>query len=229
VEKEASEYSFAVGTAFFVQVEEEQNIDLTSVKETRGFLAPARNGRSYDEFRLSMMDEEATMVADQLWVSASDDATGEYVIGRDLLKMGTPTEAKVAQMWAINNNMTLCDIEMPLVNNTAKCDLGLYAPQAGSYWLAIDKAPEDAMLYLTHNDKVIWDLTISPYLFDLDKGTTKGYGLRMAVKKTPAIMTDFDEAETEGQTMRKVIIDDKVYIVTPEGKMYDIIGKGIKF
>ena len=230
VEREAAEYTYSVGTAFFVQVDEEtEQIDLTSVIETRGFLAPARNGRSYDEFRLSMMDEEATMVADQLWVSASEEATGEYVIGHDLVKMGTPTSAKVAQMWTKNNGLMLCDIEMPLVNNTAKCELGLYAPQAGSYWLAIDKAPEDATLYLTHNDKVIWDLTISPYLFDLDKGTTEGYGLRMAVKKNPAIMTGFDEAETEGQTMRKVLIDDKVYIITPEGKMYDIIGKGIKF
>ena len=230
VEREAAEYTYSVGTAFFVQVDEEtEQIDLTSVKETRGFLAPSRNGRSYDEFRLSMMDEEATMVADQLWVSASEDATGEYVIGHDLVKMGTPTSAKVAQIWTENNGLKLCDIEMPLVNNTAKCGLGLYAPQAGSYWLAIDKAPEDATLYLTHNDKVIWDLTISPYLFDLDKGTTEGYGLRMAVKKNPAIMTGFDEAETEGQTMRKVLIDDKVYIITPEGKMYDIIGKGIKF
>ena len=70
---------------------------------------------------------------------------------------------------------------------------------------------------------------MSPYEFDLTKGTTEGYGLRMAVKKNPAIMTGFDEAETDGQTMRKVLIDDKVYIITPEGKMYDIIGKGINF
>ena len=86
------------------------------------------------------------------------------------------------------------------------------------------------MLYLTYNDEIIWDLTISPYLFDLSKGTTAGYGLRIETKKAPAITTDVEQSEISGQSsVRKVIIDNKVYIVTPDGKMYDVIGKGIKF
>lgn len=232
VGRQANNVTFAVGTSFFIQVEAEQNIKMDTAHATpqKPLLAPSRTGRSVDEFHLSMMDEDASEVMDNLWVSASEDATGEYVIGHDLLKMGTPTSAKVAQMWTENNGLKLCDIEMPLINDNANCALGLFAPKAGNYWFAIDEAPEDATLYLTHNGNIIWDLTISPYLFDLSQGTTEGYGLRIEVKKTPAIMTGVEQSEFSDQSsVRKVIIDNKVYVVTPEGKMYDIVGKGIKF
>ncbi len=228
VQKEASEYTYAVGTAFFVQVPEEQNVDLTTVSETRGFLAPRREGRTTDEFRLVLEAEDAEYAADRLWVSASEEATGEYVIGRDLLKMGTPTQAKVAQMWSTNNGLTLCDIEMPLVNNEANCVLGLYAPKAGIYELTVDRAPEDASLYLTYNGEVIWDLTASPYVFDLAKGTTEGYGLRIAAR-APQIATGVDETNADSKSVRKVLINNTIYIITPEGKMYDAVGKGVKF
>ena len=144
--------------------------------------------------------------------------------------MGTLDAANIARMWTSKGGHNLCAVNATLSNNQANTPLSLYAPQAGSYWFAIDKAPEDATLYLTHNGNIIWDLTISPYLFDLSKGTTTGYGLRIEVKKTPAIMTGVEQSEFSDQSsVRKVIIDNKVYVVTPEGKMYDIVGKGIKF
>ncbi len=227
VELEANDYTYAVGTAFFVQVDEETDIDLTSVSETRGFLAPTSERRTVDEFRLALTAEDATYVADRLWVSASEEATGEYVIGRDLLKMGTPTSAKVAQMWTVSNGQNLCDLEMPLVGNNASTPLNLYAPQAGTYEIAVEKSPEDASLYLTKNDRVIWNLSMSPYELDLTKGTTEGYGLRIVADRQTT--TDVENAETENGSVRKVLIDDKIYIVTQDGKMYDIVGKSVKY
>ena len=228
MEREAADYTYAVGTAFFVQVDEAKNIDLTTVAEQRAFLAPARERRSVEEFRLALTEEGIANVADYMWISASEEATGEYVIGRDLLKMGTPTSSKVAQMWSTNNGLTLCDIEMPLVYNEANCTLGLYAPKAGMYELTVDRAPEDADLYLTYNGEVIWDLTASPYVFDLAKGTTEGYGLRIAAR-APQIATGVDETNADSKSVRKVVINDKIYLITPEGKMYDIIGKSVKY
>ncbi len=228
MEREAADYTYAVGTAFFVQVDEAKNIDLTIVAEQRAFLAPARERRSVEEFRLALTEEGIANVADYMWISASEEATGEYVIGRDLLKMGTPTSSKVAQMWSTNNGLTLCDIEMPLVYNEANCTLGLYAPKAGMYELTVDRAPEDADLYLTYNGEVIWDLTASPYVFDLAKGTTEGYGLRIAAR-APQIATGVDETNADSKSVRKVVINDKIYLITPEGKMYDIVGKSVKY
>ena len=229
VERDADEYTYAVGTAFFVQVDEEKEIDLTAVEATRGFLAPARyEGRTFDEFRLALTAEEANNVADYLWVSASEEATGDYVIGRDLIKMGTPTNAKVAQMWTTNNGLTLCDIEMPLIANKANTNVSFFAPQSGLYEIAVERAPEDATLYLTKNGKVVWNLSMNPCELNLEKGTTEGYGLRIVAREqTP---TDIENVDSfGGENVRKVMIDNVIYIVTPEGKMYDIIGKSVKY
>ena len=229
VERDADEYTYAVGTAFFVQVDEEKEIDLTAVEATRGFLAPARyEGRTFDEFRLALTAEDANNVADYLWVSASEEATGDYVIGRDLIKMGTPTNAKVAQMWTTNNGLTLCDIEMPLIANKANTNVSFFAPQSGLYEIAVERAPEDATLYLTKNGKVIWNLSMNPCEMNLEKGTTEGYGLRIVAREqTP---TDIENVDSfGGENVRKVMIDNVIYIVTPEGKMYDIIGKSVKY
>ena len=75
---------------------------------------------------------------------------------------------------------------------------------------------------------MIWDLTASPYVFDLAKGTTDGYGLRIAAR-APQIATGIEETNADSQSVRKVLINNTIYIITPEGKMYDAVGKGVKF
>ncbi len=227
VERDAADYTYAVGTAFFVQVKEPKTIDLTAVSETRGFLAPMRENKVTDEFRLALIEEGQTAVADHLWVSANEEANGEYVIGRDLLKMGTPTNAKVAQMWASRNEMILCDAEMPLIGNEANVNVSFFAPKNGVYTIGIEKAPEDANLYLTYNDQVIWDLTLGAYTLELAKGTTTGYGLRIEAR-TPQVATGIESTATDTNSARKVLINNTLYIVTPEGKMYDAVGKSVK-
>lgn len=227
VERDAADYTYAVGTAFFVQVKEPKTIDLTTLSETRGFLAPMRENKVTDEFRLALIEEGQTAVADHLWVSANEEANGEYVIGRDLLKMGTPTNAKVAQMWATRNEMILCDAEMPLIGNEANVNVSFFAPKNGVYTIGIEKAPEDANLYLTYNDQVIWDLTLGAYTLELAKGTTTGYGLRIEAR-TPQVATGIESTATDTNSARKVLINNTLYIVTPEGKMYDAVGKSVK-
>ncbi len=230
VQRDADEYTYAVGTAFFVQVDEEKGVDLTAVNEHRGFLAPAHyQGRTFDEFRLALTAEGANDAADHLWVSASEEATGEYVIGHDLVKMGTPTSAKVAQMWCARNNINLCDIEMPLVANKAQTPLSIFAPKAGLYEIAVERTPEDATLYLTYNGRAIWNLSMSAYEFDLEQGTTEGYGLRIVASEQTTTDIENGGLLNDENGVRKVMIDDVIYIVTPEGKMYDIVGKGVKF
>lgn len=223
--------TFAVGTAFFIQVPDTVSSvvwNANAATEDRPLYAPKREADNVDEFRLTLRQDQKNDASDVLFFSASEDATYAYVIGRDLVKMSDPTSANKAQMWTTKGGNKLCDIEMPLVNDEANCTLGLYSPKAGSYELKIDKAPQDAELYLTYNDNVIWDLTSSPYVFDLSMGTTTGYGLRIQARG-PQIATGVDSADADGQAMRKVIIDNKVYIITPEGKMYDIVGKSVKY
>jgi hypothetical protein len=230
VQKDVADYTYAVGTAFFVQVGADQNVDLTAVTETREFLAPQRNGRTTDEFRLAFASEDAANTADHLWFSASEDASDAYVIGHDLMKMGTPTESKVAQMWTTKNGKMLCDIEAALVNDNATAPLSLYAPKSGEYELAIEREPENATLYLTYNENVIWDLTASPYVLELEKGTTEGYGLRLEMNRAPQITTGVENGGTfNGENgARKVVIDNMMYIITPNGEIFSVMGKKVK-
>lgn len=228
VTREADDYNFAVGTSFFMQVDGEQTIQFDAAGN-RPLMAPGREGRNINEFRLSLTEEDAAYTADQLWFSASEDATDAYVIGHDLLKFGDPKSAKQAQMWVVKGGKVLCDAEVTMVNNNASSPLMLFAPHDGQYTLAVDKAPEDAMLYLTYNDRIIWNLSYAPYAFDLTKGTTEGYGLRIVA--TAQITTDLenDGLMNNADGVRKVIIDNMIYLVMPDGKMYDITGKSVKY
>ena len=220
---------FAVGTSFFLQVDvDKKPISFVTAEAALPFLAPARERRTTDEFRLALTAENADSPSDRLWVSASEEATGEYVVGHDLLKMGTPSEAKVAQMWAKNEANRLCDIEMPMTTGKAKCELGLFAPQEANYTLSVEKMPDDAMLYLTYNGRPIWNLTYAPYTFDLTQGFTDGYGLQISVKDAPQVTTGVDDVQDGDIRNTKVIIDNKMFVITPQGAMYDATGKKIQ-
>lgn len=227
---DADEKAYAVGTAFFVQADANMGtIDLTTTDGTKALRAPKYEVRELEEFRLTLTAEGDDRYADRMWVSASDDATGEYVIGHDLLKMGTPKNAKVAQMWTVSNDLRLCDIEMPLINDMSQCPLMFFAPNALTYEIAVDQAPEDATLYLTYNDRIIWSLSASPYTIDLEKGMTEGYGLRIVARHhSPSVATGMDELNVDQDGNRKVLIDNMLYIITPEGAMYSVTGEKVK-
>ena len=221
--------TFAVGTAFFIQVEAAGNVGWTAAVATEGrpLYAPRYEAEEVDEFCLQLRKEEETRATDVLYFSASEEATEDYIIGHDLLKMGTPKESKVAQMWTTKGGKALCDIESTLNGNQAFAPLMFYAPTAGSYQLAINKAPEDAMLYLTYNGVAIWALSSSPYTLDLEKGTTEGYGLRLETSNAPQITTGVENTSAEDQA-RKVIIDNTMYIITKEGAIFNATGKKVQ-
>lgn len=223
------ECSFAVGTAYFIQAPNSESA-VTYTPQSSKLIAPRRAAVTKNsEFKLTLMREGTSIAADRLYVGATEESVNEYEIGRDLSKCGNPTEAKVAQVWVNAYGMQLCDIDMPLKSNKANCGLGLYAPQSGTYSIEIEAAPEDATLYLTYNNRVIWNLSMSPYEIELNQGTTEGYGLRIvADAQTPTDLENVNSFNSE-DGVRKVLIDDKIYMITPEGAIYDVLGKGVKY
>lgn len=222
------EYTYVVGSTYFIQaLEANQEITYTHSGANHTLRAPKRAAAAVSEFALSLTNE-AQSEMDRLYVGASEDALEVYEAGRELTKFAAPTEARVAQVWASAYGLQLCDIDMPMSGNEADCALGLYAPKAGQYTLYIKNEVEDADLFLTYNGEIIWDLTASPYVFDLAKGTTEGYGLRIAAR-APQIATGVDETNADSKSVRKVLINNTIYLITPEGKMYDIVGKSAKY
>ena len=227
--QEAHNYSIAVGTSFFMQVDEVKTITLDTAKNNDRFMAPARYRSAIEKFSMSLVPADEDKAVDHLWVGANEEASEAYVIGEDVLKMGTLTEANVARMWTTKGGHNLCAVNAAMSNDQASTPLSLFAPKAGQYTLTIDEAPEDASLYLTYKNNIVWNLSMSPFTFDLTQGTTEGFGLRL-VADAPKVTTDIEQSEISDQpSVRKVLIDNKVYIVTPEGKMYDIVGKSVKY
>lgn len=221
-----SEYTYVVGSAYFVQAPSAAaEISYTHNGENHTLRAPQRTAEEVSEFALTLRDNKSA-VADRLYISANEEALDGYEIGRELTKFGTPTESKVAQVWAnAYDGMKLCDIEMLLENQNAVCELGIYAPQDGNYTLSVDEAPSNGILYLTYNGYAIWNLSYSPYSFELTKGSTEGYGLKLYVN---AVATDIESIQGEGAQCRKIMIDNQIYIVMPNGTMYDITGKKVQ-
>ena len=230
--REAAAYKIAVGMSFFMQVDDKTEVALDEVQSEAkgggGYLAPARESRDVETFRLSLTKEGQNYASDLLWVSASEEATGEYVIGHDLAKMGDLTSSKVARMWAKNNNIDLCDIEMPLVYGQASCELNMYVPEQATYTLAVEQAPEDADLFLTYNGKVIWNLTSSPAEIVLNPGVKTDFGLILKSHNASEIAEGVDNIDVDNHSVRKVLIDNTIYVITPDGAMYDVNGKLIQ-
>lgn len=222
---EANERTFVIGEAFFVQSEETE-LNFTAVSNNNILKAPARASRVIDEFILSLTKEDAEQ--DRLFLSASEDARETYHIGHDLVKFGTPTEAKVAQLWSTAYNEKLCDVELPLRANKAVFDINLFAPKAGTYTLSISQQPTDATLYLTMNNSIIWNLSMSDYEVELPEGTTTNYGLMLrANEEVQQVTTDIEGAEINQSNVSKLIIDGQLYIIR-DGKMFDVQGRRVK-
>jgi hypothetical protein len=222
------DYTYVVGSSFFVQTPAAGKALTYSHPEeiSQPLHAPKRQSITIDEFRLSLFKEDEDGTDDVLYFSASEDATEAYVIGHDLMKFGTPTDAKVAQMWATKGGKKLCDIESTLTNNQASTPLSFFAPSASTYFVALEEAPNGADLYLTYEGNVIWNLSLSPYLIDLNKGTTEGYGLLMEAK-APQVATGTESIQSSAVSVQKIIVNGQVFILR-EGHMYDVTGKNIR-
>ncbi len=227
-------YTFAVGTAFFIQVPENvSSISWTASEASNEhpiYYAPKRDVEETEEFRIALRMDGSEENEDVLFFSASEDAKSSYVIGHDLMKMGNPTEANVAQMWTrkSKSNYNLCDVEMPLVYGEASCPLNIYAPKQATYTLVVEQAPEDAELFLTYYGKVIWNLTSSPAEIVLNAGVKNDFGLILKLHNAPEIAEGVDNIDEDNHSVRKVLIDNTIYVITPDGAMYDVNGKLIR-
>lgn len=221
-----SEAKFVVGCPFFIQATEASILVLeVQPGESEQYYAPRRtsaNQTGVTRVNLSSVDGG---FSDQIYVSATDREQDCYLAGHDLSKAG---ESKIVpQLWVDAYNQKLSVHELAWQGNEAYCAISLYAPQAGEYVLAAKQPTDGTEVYLTYNGQVLWNLTSSEYVLSLEKGTTTAYGLQIV--KTPAITTGVDQIDVKGQTMRKVLMNDKIYVITPEGAMYDVLGKGVKF
>ena len=214
-----------VGEPMFVQVSAPSTVYATPA----GGASPAPYRRALQETtannRFVVELTQAGRLNDRMIVQTAEEKANEYVIGKDLAKMGV--SALNAQMWIDRYDAKLCKNTLALQGEQVEYPLNISAPAAGEYVLSAMQERGNATLYLTRNGEAIWNLTESDYVLHLEKGTAANYGLRVSAK-APQVATGIDEAvvDAQGET-KKVLINNQVFIIRGE-KVYTIDGQMVK-
>lgn len=223
--------NLVVGSAFFIQYNTTNSVSVpVGTTSNNGYLAPKREGRAIENqiFEISLINNLTEELEDNIFLTAREEATNTYEIGRDVAKMSMGT-AKCAQMTIPAYGTQLCAADFPLVNDQAAYPLTISAPADGAYRIELAQAYEDADIFLTLDGRIIWNLSMAPYEVSLTKGTTEGYGL-MLHAKAPEVATGLDQTTSDSSLegrATKVVINEHVYILRG-GQMYDVTGKMVK-
>ena len=215
----ASSAHFTVGTPFFIQAEEDGT--MTMVAETSVSLAPARRAAATVD-KVKVMLGNADYI-DYLYVSASEDATNEYEIGKDLVKMTMTNTPIVPQIFAHAYGTYLCMVNAPMISNEATVALNLYAPAEGEYTLSVEERA-DATVYLLYNGNIVWNLSMGEYPIHLTQGNNAGYSLVVRRENAP---TDVENIFGADEQTEKFIYNGNLYILH-EGKVFDAVGNVLK-
>ena len=216
--KQIAGIAFTVGTPFFVQAAADGAMTIEQKNGSRLY-APARQvAKTTSQYDIHFGNTDYT---DVLYISASEDATNTYQIGKDLVKMTMSSAPVVPQIFAAAYGNMLCAMHAPLSHDEAVFPLNLYAPKAGEYTIAAGEAQGET-LYLMQGDNVVWNLTSGEYTLDLEQGNNNGYSILL---KAPHVTTDFNPVmDTNGELVEKVLLHGNLYIIRG-GKMYDVTGK----
>ena len=209
---------------FFIQVSVTSTLVMCDEPESPG-LAPRRTAANgIEKVNVTFGNEAYT---DNLYISASEDATNQYEIGKDLLKMRVTNTPNVPQIFGKAYGQNLCMVDAQLANNQAIYNLDLYAPAAGTYSISAQQV-EDATLYVTYNGAIIWNLSLGDYEMDLTRGTTTGYGL-LLVAQPNQMPTGVENGELlNGENgVQKILLNGQLYILR-DGHLYDAVGKEMK-
>jgi uncharacterized repeat protein (TIGR02543 family) len=228
-----STQKLVVGQPIFVQVPDKlfelSGGDAATVAVSSSSYSPVRRRakeQALTRYELMLATSDAD-ITDRVIVRMDEEKTeNEYVIGQDLVKMGVSNI--VPQMWINRYEKKMCINTVAGYANTADYPLSIFAPKDGEYNLFIDDQPNDeTMLYLTYDGEAIWNLSYGGYVASLEKGTNTHYGLRIA-KKAPQITTGIEETTIQnGEAVRKVLVNDKVYIIR-NGEVYSVTGQKAK-
>lgn len=219
VTKDANSCNFIVGTPFFYQASATGTISMIEANAST-YYAPIRKAvKTTEQIKVSLANENYT---DNLFISASEDATADYQVGKDLVKMTMTNTPIVPQIFGVAYKTQLSMVHAPLVGDRATYTLNLYAPADGEYTISAQQT-EDAIVYLTYEGSPIWNITAGEYNCDLQKGNNSGFGL-MLVRRAPQVTTDIEGANQSQNGVRKLLINGQLFI-EKDGKLFNVTGQ----
>ena len=217
--------SFVVGSPFFLHTDGEESVVNMTAATHSMFYAPVREENRQDEF-VVRLGRSTDTYSDQLYVSATDDATNTYQAEQELTK-ASMGNAKVAQMSVSGYGLQLCDAAFPLAEDgTAFFPLNLTSPKAQSLQLYVHQEVEGQTLYLTYEGTPVWNLSESAYTIDLNKGNNNAYGLLLR-QNAPQSATGIDDHSASEVKTDKLIRNGVLYMLR-DGVLYDAQGKRVQ-
>ena len=217
--KDANTCNFIVGTPFFYQAASNGTIVMEDVSGTAYYATIRKAVKTTEQIKVSLANEN---YIDNLFISASEDATNNYQVGKDLVKMTMTNTPIVPQIFGVAYKTQLSMVHAPLVGDRATYTLNLYAPADGEYTISAQQT-EDVIVYLTYEGSPIWNITAGEYNCELQKGNNSGFGL-ILVRRAPQVTTDIEGATQSQNGVRKLLINGQLFI-EKDGKLFNVTGE----
>lgn len=187
-----SEESFAVAAPLFIQYasgSKDVNLTMKSHSSLRSVSVENKT------FNLRITGFNSTEYADQLFLTASEYASADYVIGKDLVKMGDLTGVSDARIWMKAKSANLCVMDAKLIDGVTVIPLGIYVPKSGNYEFYLNSFADGVKLELLYNGEVIHNFADGSFSTALAKGSSDSYSLKVSVDADAPVVTDADEVE----------------------------------
>ena len=180
------------------------------------------------EFRLELQQDSAMI--DRTFVALSDDeeTSAGFRFGEDLTKEFNANKANIYTF--IADEATAAGNTLPMSDQTTIVPVGVDIKTNGDYTFAIPDGTSGVGVTLIDTENNIrTSLSALSYTVNLTAGTHDGrFLLEIApIQQTPTGMEEVTGDGLEVTGARKVIIDQKMYIIR-DGKMYDARGAMIK-
>ena len=217
----------AVGQPIFVQAENTEKETVIAYMSNDDYLSHAPRRAQADaatpNARYAVEIAVNGKRGDRIFIATDEDKEDVYTIGRDVIKMGLSNTKP--QMWINRYDSKLCVNTIEFNGTTAVYPLTIQIPTEGEYSLY---TPSDILtgheLYLTYNGRSIWNLRYAPYVDTFTAGTHAEYGLKLVRSNMP---TDIDQTGAEQKNVRKMIVEDHVYIIRGNN-VYTVDGQLVK-
>lgn len=216
---ELASTSFVMATPFFIQTDGDGTLVLSDATHSTLY-APMRENATANRLKYEVVFGN-NQQKDRLFITASDQASQDYQIGKDLIKMMGGNSDLYIYTQAYGQK--LCAQDALLTNEGATYQIALSVPQMGEYTIGInrDRIVPNVDLLLTENGNVIWNLSESDYLLSLTKGTTNAYGLQ--IRGISQISTDLDKFQSEESKDRKYLFRNTL-VIEHNGILYNAQG-----
>lgn len=217
----------AVGQPIFVQAENTEKETVIAYRSNDDYLSHAPRRAQADaaeqEARYAVEIAVNGKRGDRIFIATNDDKEDAYTIGSDVVKMGWSSTKP--QMWINRYGSKLCVNTVEFNGSSATYPLMIQIPSEGEYSIY---TPSEILsgheLYITYNGRAIWNLSYAPFEGTFAAGTHAEYGLKLVRSKLP---TDIEQTNAGQEDVRKVLIDDHVYIIRG-GAVFSIDGQLVK-